>query len=323
MTNMACSFYALFAIVIAWSLEIQALLQIIINRVSLLIVDKKKAAYIKWGIAFIMTLVNISVFVIWIPARLQISESFIRINRVWDPIEKVIYLLVDGCLNAYFLYLVHSNLVSAGMTKYRPLFKFNAAIVLLSLFMDILIILMMNMKNSFLYTQFHPLAYIVKLNIELTMASLITKIAKQRVGIYGSSGGPTPSDATKAGHAHRAASHSHTKSQAGDFFTSMHNEHGQRPTYKAWVNGSQAQAESGPPEKRKRRTGLDDIESLSDSDESLQPETLPDNDDGGNGVIVKTTEMAITTKCIELSEREAPSLTESTRGLNRDFGRGD
>lgn len=64
-----------------------------------------------------MTLVNISVFVIWIPARLQASESFIRINRIWDPIEKVIYLLIDGCLNAYFLYLVHSNLVSAGMTK--------------------------------------------------------------------------------------------------------------------------------------------------------------------------------------------------------------
>ena len=100
----------------------------------------------------------------------------------------------------------------------------------------------------------------------------------------------------------------------------MHNEHGQRPTYKAWVDGPQAQAESRQPEKRKQRTGLDDIESLSDSDESFQPETLPDKDYSGGGVIVKTTEMAITTESIELSEREAPSLSESTRGLNRDFG---
>lgn len=189
--------------------------------------------------------------------------------------------------------------------------------------MDVLIIAIMNMKNSFLYTQFHPLAYIVKLNIELTMASLITKIAKQPGGIYGSSGGPTHSDMTKAKHAHRTASHSHTQSRAEDFFTSMHKEHGQRPTYKAWVDGPQAQAKPGQPERRKRRTGLDDIESLSDSDESSQPDTAPDNDDSGCGAIVKTTEMAITTESIELSEREAPSLSESTRGLNRDFGGGD
>ena len=62
---------------------------------------------------------------------------------------------------------------------------------------------------------------------------------------------------------------------------------------------------------------------LSDSDESSQSDTRPDNDDSGGGVIVKTTEMAITTESIELSEREAPSLSESTRGLNRDFGGGD
>jgi len=70
-------------------------------------------------------------------------------------------------------------------------------------------------------------------------------------------------------------------------------------------------------------TGLDDIESLSDSGESFQPDTASDSDDGGGGIIVKTTEMAITTESIELSEREAPSLSEPTRGLNRDFGGGD
>jgi len=195
-------------------------------------IDKKKAAHIKWGVALIMTLVNISVFVVWIPARLQISEGFIRINRIWDPIEKVIYLLVDGCLNAYFLYLVHSELVSAGLTKYRSLFKFNAVIVLISLSMDILIISMMNMKNSFLYTQFHPLAYIVKLNIELTMASLITKIAKQPGGIYGISSELTHSDMTNVRDAHRTASHSQPQLRADDLVISMYNEPSQQPIYK-------------------------------------------------------------------------------------------
>ncbi|KAJ9662585.1 hypothetical protein H2198_001257 [Neophaeococcomyces mojaviensis] len=200
----------------------------------LLIIDKRRAAYIKWGVALIITLINLSVFIIWIPARLQISETFIRINAIWDPIEKVVYLLVDGCLNAYFLYLVHSKLVSAGMTKYRRLFKFNACIVVVSLSMDVLIISMMNLKNSFVYTQFHPLAYIVKLNIELTMASLITKIAKQPGGIYGSSGRLAHSDATKAGQTHHTTSHPHIQSRTDDFFASLHNERGQRPTYKAW-----------------------------------------------------------------------------------------
>ena len=35
----------------------------------------------------------------------------------------------------------------------------------------------MFLKNGMVYTQFHPVAYMVKLNIEMTMASLIKKIA--------------------------------------------------------------------------------------------------------------------------------------------------
>lgn len=36
---------------------------------------------------------------------------------------------------------------------------------------------LMFLPNSLVYTQFHPVAYMVKLNIEMTMASLIKKIA--------------------------------------------------------------------------------------------------------------------------------------------------
>jgi hypothetical protein len=36
----------------------------------------------------------------------------------------------------------------------------------------------MSLKNSFIYMQFHPVAYIVKLNIEMTMADLIIKIVR-------------------------------------------------------------------------------------------------------------------------------------------------
>lgn len=44
-----------------------------------------------------------------------------------------------------------------------------------------MIILLMFLHNPVVYIQFHPVAYMVKLNIELSMASLITKIAKSTV----------------------------------------------------------------------------------------------------------------------------------------------
>ncbi|KAH8661128.1 hypothetical protein BGZ61DRAFT_432871 [Ilyonectria robusta] len=135
---------------------------------------------LKVGVAVLITAVNISVYNIWIPARLQISERYIWINEWWDRIEKVIYLLVDGALNFYFIRVVQHNLVANGLTKYKSLVKFNMCIVGFSLSMDVLIISMMSLHNTFVYMQFHPFAYIVKLKIEMSMADLIGKIARQR-----------------------------------------------------------------------------------------------------------------------------------------------
>ncbi|EXK77432.1 hypothetical protein FOQG_17862 [Fusarium oxysporum f. sp. raphani 54005] len=123
---------------------------------------------------------NISVYTIWIPARLQISERYIWINEWWDRVEKAIYLIVDGALNFYFIRIVQHNLVMHGLTKYRSLVKFNMCIVGFSLSMDVLIISMMSLHNTFVYMQFHPFAYIVKLKIEMSMADLISKVARKR-----------------------------------------------------------------------------------------------------------------------------------------------
>lgn len=37
---------------------------------------------------------------------------------------------------------------------------------------------LMSLPNQIVYVQFHPVAYMVKLNIEMTMADLITKLAR-------------------------------------------------------------------------------------------------------------------------------------------------
>ncbi|KAI8951075.1 hypothetical protein F4801DRAFT_589941 [Xylaria longipes] len=169
-----------FSILTLWALQVQFLLQIIINRCRIIAHDKEFMDKLKIGVAVLITAVNISVYNIWIPARLEISQSYIHINEWWDRVEKVIYMLTDAFLNIYFIRTVQHGLVRNGLTKYRGLVHFNMMIVGFSLSMDLLIITMMSLPNTFVYMQFHPLAYIVKLNIELSMADLIGRIARNR-----------------------------------------------------------------------------------------------------------------------------------------------
>jgi hypothetical protein len=99
--------------------------------------------------AVFVTTINISVFFIWIPARLQISRNYHLINEYWDRIEKALYLIVDALLNWYFLKTVKANLISNGLTKYNKLVRFNQRIVVVSLLMDVMIIGAMWIPNSF------------------------------------------------------------------------------------------------------------------------------------------------------------------------------
>ncbi|KAI7785667.1 hypothetical protein LA080_006688 [Diaporthe eres] len=138
-----------FTILTTWALQVQFLLQIIINRCSILLPDKRAAQRLKYYIALFITAINISVYCIWVPARLQISERYIHINEFWDRTEKVIYLLVDAALNLYFIIIVKRNLVANGLKKYKRLTNFNIFIIGFSLSMDILIISMMSLKNTF------------------------------------------------------------------------------------------------------------------------------------------------------------------------------
>jgi hypothetical protein len=164
--------------------------------------DRKRSRLILIGTAVFVTAINISVFNIWIPARLQISERYVGfimskllwnplswdripkawcekeksppvtspislqrlfkalptcwlswryhfINEIWDRIEKVLYLLVDGVLNWWFLKTVKSSLINNGLNKYNKLVRFNQRIVVLSLCMDVMIIAAMSIPNSF------------------------------------------------------------------------------------------------------------------------------------------------------------------------------
>ncbi|KAI1493571.1 hypothetical protein F5X96DRAFT_169522 [Biscogniauxia mediterranea] len=183
------SFAFYFCILTLWALQVQFLLQIIINRCAILLTDKKHVRRLKIGVAIVITAINISVYTIWIPARLEISEEYIWINVWWDRCEKCLYLLIDGILNIYFIRIVQRNLIHNGLQKYKTLVHFNIFIIGFSLGMDVLIIGTMSLNNTFVYMQFHPLAYTVKLKIEISMADLIVKIAKARNAANHGNGG--------------------------------------------------------------------------------------------------------------------------------------
>ncbi|RSL68969.1 hypothetical protein CEP54_002592 [Fusarium duplospermum] len=179
------SFGFYFCVALFWALQVQFLLQIILNRLGLLMVVPGRATKLKWLVFGIILAINISVFIIWMPARLQINDTWVHLNEIWDRCEKVIFALVDGLLNGYFIYLVRSRLIENGLTKYTPLYRMNLVLIFVSLSLDVVLVGLMSMKSSLVYLSFHPVCYLLKLQIEMKMAELITKIVRS-TGRHGS-----------------------------------------------------------------------------------------------------------------------------------------
>ncbi|CAE6382430.1 unnamed protein product [Rhizoctonia solani] len=180
------SFWLYFTILIAWALQVQFLLQIIVNRICILLSTPRERFWLKFIIATWITVINIIVICIWLPAQLQISDKFHDINIWWDRTEKCLYLVTDAILNFIFIRSIKQRLLKLGLKKYDKLVKFNEKIIAVSLAMDVLIITMMSYPNSFVYVQFHPVAYIVKLEIEMCMSKLMVKVATGTgITIYG------------------------------------------------------------------------------------------------------------------------------------------
>ncbi|KAH7169946.1 hypothetical protein EDB81DRAFT_150034 [Dactylonectria macrodidyma] len=171
----------LFFILFLWVFEVQLLMQIIVNRIAIIAEHQSTIFKLKWGTAFIITCINIAVFCIWIPAHTvpPASALIVEVNKYWDRMSKVLILLVDAGLNWYFLHTVKKRLIEQHqLKKYEPLVGFNAKLMIVSIGMDAMLIGLMSLPNQIVYIQFHPVAYMVKLNIEMSMAQLITRLAR-------------------------------------------------------------------------------------------------------------------------------------------------
>ncbi|GAB1523276.1 hypothetical protein RhiTH_006407 [Rhizoctonia solani] len=156
------SFWIYFAILTLWALQLQLLLQIIISRICILLPTQSHRFWLKFAVAAWIGMISISVYCIWLPAKLQISETYIRLNWYWDHIEKILYLLTDAALNILFIRLIRQRLVSRGLKKFDKLVAMNLRMIFVSLSMDIIIIGMLSYRNELVYMQFHPVAFMVK-----------------------------------------------------------------------------------------------------------------------------------------------------------------
>ncbi|KAM0199681.1 hypothetical protein ACHAQI_011982 [Fusarium lateritium] len=173
-----------FFILFFWVFEIQLLMQIIINRISIIAESQRTIQKLKWGTAFAVTCINIAVFCIFIPSHIDppVSQGFVTVNKYWDRTSKILICIIDAGLNWYFLRIVQLRLVKESrLTKYQPLVSFNAKLMIVSIAMDILLIGLMSLPNQTVFIQFHPVVYLVKLNIEMSMADLITQLARQKM----------------------------------------------------------------------------------------------------------------------------------------------
>lgn len=68
--------------VFLWAIQIHLLLQIIINRIRIILHDRQKGRILIIGVAVFIFLINISVFCIWIPARLQINQRYVDLTSI-------------------------------------------------------------------------------------------------------------------------------------------------------------------------------------------------------------------------------------------------
>lgn len=100
-------------------------------------VVRSNATRLKWLCFLILLAINISVFCIWVPARLQINKTYIHVNDIWDRCEKVIFGIMDAALNFFFIYTVKQRLVANGLTKYTRLYQANLVLVTLSIILDV------------------------------------------------------------------------------------------------------------------------------------------------------------------------------------------
>jgi len=143
---------------------------------------------------------------------------------------------------------------------------------LLIALLKVMLIGLMFLKNPMVYTQFHPVAYMVKLNIEMTMASLIRKLAQASI---------SEREGRSMGYSNEYSTHgsSHNHTHAGSRAINSGNHAFARAQGR---KSSDANIELGDRHIHTKTTVriTDENFSSSDGESPMKPETVHDGFDG-------------------------------------------
>ncbi|OLL24037.1 hypothetical protein NEOLI_004573 [Neolecta irregularis DAH-3] len=168
---------------ISWMIQLHFLMQIIINRICILLTQRNHRLCLKYGIAVLVGFITMSGLPYWLPENLKVAGNFIYVRSNRNRIEKISYSIIDAFLNFFFIYLVNFKLRAFGFRKYESLLRFNVRIVFISLIMDVILCGTMWLRVDLLYFQFIPVSNMVKLNIEMSLSDLIVALSKESVHI--------------------------------------------------------------------------------------------------------------------------------------------
>ncbi|PLW34559.1 hypothetical protein PCASD_12931 [Puccinia coronata f. sp. avenae] len=161
-----------------WAVQLHCVFQIMVSRIVLIWASPSHRQFLRWGI-FVWTSVLITAaFSTWIPARLQVSKTFIKLNNIFYPTIRILCLLTNLFLSVTFIQSVKKTLVANGLEKYNKLLKFNAKIMGLSLLLDTVPIFLLVCQSSLVYISFFPLSTMVKLEMELVTNDLIVEVVR-------------------------------------------------------------------------------------------------------------------------------------------------
>ncbi|KAK0387706.1 hypothetical protein NLU13_3951 [Sarocladium strictum] len=165
--------------VILWCLQIHALMQIIIDRIAVVGISCRTTSRLRWGVFLLLLAVNIAAACCWIPAQLQLSSStLVKISSIFDLVQKGFVILPDVLLNFYFLFLVVDRFDDGALSKHNSRFWFNTAMVVVSVALDVMLVLTMAWLKMPVYVQFQPLAYLLKLQIDMELTDMVNKLAR-------------------------------------------------------------------------------------------------------------------------------------------------
>ncbi len=59
----------------------------------------------------------------------------------------MIYLILNASLNVYFARLVQLDLIGIGLEQFKPIFRFNICIIIISILMDVMIISAVSIRD--------------------------------------------------------------------------------------------------------------------------------------------------------------------------------